>query len=125
MRAYQIFAAAALLAIGSFVALPATAATQAGDSFTAKVIGIVDGDTLVVQRADESRVAIHLEGVTANGDQAKKFLKENALKQQASVTIIGIDEGKIMAKVELGGKDLGTTLVDAGLGKDTETRRAR
>lgn len=94
-----------------------------GRSFDARVIGVVDGDTLdVVVETSRRRIRVRLDGIDTpeNGEpfapQARNLTRVLAFDQQ--VRVIGKDVDRyqrLVARVSAGSKDLGVSLVSAGL----------
>lgn len=95
----------------------------AGLTFNAHVIGIVDGDTLDVLRANPKRtVRIRLDGIDApeRGEaftqQAKNLARVLAFDHDVIVVGKELDRyGRLVARVRLGKVDLSVELVAAGL----------
>jgi endonuclease YncB( thermonuclease family) len=91
------------------------------DEFSARVIGVTDGDTLTVLR-DKSRVKIRLHGIDCPesgqdfGTQAKKKTSELAFGQVVKVQEHGLDRyGRTVADVILpAGRSLNQELVGQG-----------
>lgn len=79
-----------LIATSTPIRLQARGPVPASASFRAKIVEIVDGDTLVVEQ-NEKRIMIHLFGVDAPalpsdaGKAAQAFLQERALNRIAQV----------------------------------------
>ena len=98
-------------------------ADLAGLTFNAHVIGIVDGDTLDVLRANtKRRVRIRLEGIDApeRGEpftqQAKNLTRVLAFDHDVIVMGKELDPyGRLVARVRLGQVDLSVEIVAAGL----------
>ena len=111
MRCVELSAAVAVL----------VGAACAGETFTAKVVAIHDGDTISVLRGRET-VRLRLEGIDtpelgqAFGRAAKQFTAELAFGREATVTTHYRDTfDRPVARVRLGGEDLSLALVRAGM----------
>jgi endonuclease YncB( thermonuclease family) len=98
-------------------------ADLSGLTFNAHVIGIVDGDTLDVLRANRHRtIRIRLDGIDApeRGEaftqQAKNLTRVLAFDHDVIVVGKELDRyGRLVARVRLGRKDLSVEIVAAGL----------
>ncbi len=98
-------------------------ADRAGLTFNAHVIGIIDGDTIDVLRANtKRRVRIRLEGIDApeRGEpftqQAKNLTRVLAFDHDVIVMGKELDPyGRLVARVRLGQVDLSVEIVAAGL----------
>lgn len=104
-----------LLAAGLLIAPAAQA------EFTGKVVAVLDGDTLDVARGGRI-LRLRLAGVDAPepqqryGPEAREKLAELALNRTVSVEEQGLGrEGFTLASVRRGGRDLGLSLLRAGL----------
>lgn len=102
--------------------LPARAARAASaETFTARVIGVADGDTLTVLRAGRGEV-VRLRGIDAPergqpwGERAKQYVAALAFGQVVAVEAGGRDRyGRLLAEVRLpDGRSLNQELVRAG-----------
>jgi endonuclease YncB( thermonuclease family) len=89
--------------------------------FSAQVLRITDGDTIVVRTADYEDVKIRLYGIGCperkqpGGPEATAFLKP---LQGQTVTIIELDVdrySRVVALIEHGGRSINLALVQAGL----------
>ena len=98
-------------------------ADLAGLTFNAHVVGIVDGDTLDVLKADTKRtVRIRLDGIDTpeRGEpftqQARNLTRVLAFDQDVIVVGKDVDRyGRLVARVRLGRMDLSVEIVAAGL----------
>jgi len=98
-------------------------ADLAGLTFNAHVVGIVDGDTLDVLKADTKRtVRIRLDGIDTpeRGEpftqQARNLTRVLAFDQDVIVVGKDVDRyGRLVARVRLGRMDLSVEIVTAGL----------
>ena len=96
--------------------------SDATDTFTGKVVGVSDGDTISVMRAGKA-VKVRLHGIDCPekkqpyGTRAKQYTSDLAFGQEVTVRIQTTDRyGRIVGEVILpGGKNLNWELVDAGL----------
>ncbi len=105
-----------------FILALITAATLAAQSFTAKVIGITDGDTIkVLQDGDVIRIRLHgidcPESGQPFGTRARQFTGDLAFGKQVSVVVRDIDRyGRTVAEIVLPDRrSLNRELVKAGL----------
>lgn len=115
----SVLALATALASTLFGA-PAAMAISRGQSFPAKVVQVLDGDSILVQReSSHHTLRVDLAGIDAKGSsEARKFLNDLAYRKSVNVEISGTDRG-LRARVSVDGKDLGKALVDAGLARET------
>lgn len=122
----KLLAAVVLAAL--FLPPPGVGAEQGphdlvGRTFDARVIRVVDGDTLdMIVNGSARRVRVRLDGIDTaeNGEpfaaQARNLTRVLAFEQQ--VRVIGKDVDRyqrLVARVVGGGKDLGVSLVSSGL----------
>ena len=114
-------ALATVLLSNFFVAPAASQAASPGESFSAEVIYVVDGDSILVQKQkNRPAVKVDLAGIEATpGPEAQTFLKELAFGKVVDVEVIST-EGGLQARVSLDGKDLGEALVDADRARNTD-----
>lgn len=90
-------------------------------AFEAKVIGVLDGDTIEVLK-DRKPLRIRLYGIDTPeydqdfGSRAKKFTSEKVFRKNVKIETIDIDRyGRTVAKVYIDGKCLNLMIVEAGL----------
>ncbi len=83
----------------------------AGDEITAKVISVIDGNTLEVESGLKEKYIIMLAGIDSPelhqeyGEKAKKLLEKLALKKNVTVKFVGKDRwGNYLAEVIIEGK---------------------
>ncbi len=93
----------------------------APDSFSARCIGVSDGDTIVVLR-DRSSIKVRLEGIDCPergqdfGHKAKQFTSRLVFGKTVKIDAIGQDRyGRIVARVVVDGKDVSVELLKLGL----------
>jgi len=93
-----------------------------GDQFSARVVGVADGDTLDVVTSDGRRVRIRLEGIDCPesgqpfSQVARNFTRQLAFDKTVSLKVFDVDRyDRLVARVTSGGKDLSMELVTAGL----------
>ncbi len=124
MKLQHTFALALAIVLLSnfFVAPAASQAASPGESFSAEVIYVVDGDSILVQKQkNRPAVKIDLAGIEAtSGRGARTFLKELAFGKVVDVEVTST-HGGLQARVFLDGKDLGETLVDADFARKNDT----
>lgn len=94
---------------------------QIPDQFTAKVIGISDGDTLTVL-VDKTQIKIRVDGIDcpekkqAFGNKAKEFTSDFCFGKVVTVKKNKMDRyGRLVARVIYNGKDLSEELLKAGM----------
>ena len=95
--------------------------SAAAEEFTARVVGVADGDTLTVLHANRSE-RVRLVGVDAPekrqayGDRAKRFTADLAFDRTVTVRTSGRDRyGRLLGEVVLpDGRSLNQELVRAG-----------
>ncbi len=99
-------------------ALPGSAAAQ---RFTAVVVGVTDGDTIIVLR-DGAETRVRLEGVDAPergqdfSGRAKQLTSDLVFGREVVVNVRGVDRyGRTVGRVYAGDNDVSVALVDAGL----------
>ena len=105
----------------NFLGAPAASTSVSrGESFSAEVIYIADGDSIVAQKKkNQPALTVDLAGLEVKpGGEAQRFLNELAYGKVVDVEVIGT-EG-LRARVSLDGSDLGKALVDAGLARETD-----
>jgi micrococcal nuclease len=97
------------------------AAIAAASHFVGNVIGVADGDTITVLR-DRAPVKIRLDGVDCPeggqdfGQRARQFTSGLVFGKTVTVDVHDVDRyGRLVARVSVGGVDVGTALVTAGL----------
>ncbi len=122
-RARRLRAALGLLVGFAFVAVLASCRPSAGhEAFTGKVVGVADGDTLVVLDGT-TQVRVRLHGIDcpergqAFGAAAKKLASSLAFGKTVTVTARGKDRyGRLLAEVVLpDSRVLNRELVAAGM----------
>jgi endonuclease YncB( thermonuclease family) len=102
------------------ITLLATLLLTFAPPFEAKVIAVYDGDTITV-RTDET-IKIRLEGIDAPelkqpfGQASKQALSGLVFGQTVTVKPGKKDRyGRLLARVEIGGKDASLTMVETGM----------
>jgi endonuclease YncB( thermonuclease family) len=96
---------------------------QAAEDYSAKVVGISDGDTITVLTAEKKQVKIRLHGIDAPetgqdfGSKAKQAASEMAFGKQVTVKPVDTDRyGRTVAEVVLpDGKSLNREMVEQGM----------
>ena len=118
--------AAALAATGaaplaSVPQSPRSAAKHA-TTFHARVASVVDGDTLRVIDGSGAALIVRVEGIDCPesgqpfGGVARRFMRAAAFDRDVDVRVVGRDAHKrLIARVSVGGQDLSTQLLRAGL----------
>lgn len=111
-----LFSIAALM----FVGLLAAAPPAVKETFTAKVVGVSDGDTIKVLRNKE-QITIRLEGIDAPelrqsfGSRSKQALSSLAFGATATIRKTGEDRfGRMLGFVEVNGVDVNSKMVEDG-----------
>jgi endonuclease YncB( thermonuclease family) len=109
--------------LGSCVlALLASASLSAAvGHFAGTVIGVADGDTITVLR-NRAPVKIRLDGIDAPeqgqdfGQRARLFMSGLVFGKTVGVDVRSLDRyGRLVARVDIGGVDLSTALIKAGM----------
>ncbi|MGD9332580.1 MAG: thermonuclease family protein [Desulfobacterales bacterium] len=106
------------------ISLVAAAPALAGDLIAARVIGVTDGDSVIVLEDGNNRVKIRLHGVDcpeigqASGAEAKNFTSGLSFGKAIEYRLVGIDKfGSTVATVYLDdGRELNLEIIKAGLG---------
>jgi len=104
------------------VLVAGTACAQASDQITAKVVSVIDGNTLEIVGNDNEKRKILLAGIDSPeltqeyGEKARKFLEKMALEKNVTVEITGKDRtGTPLAIVTIENKDPRHELLKEGL----------
>ena len=113
----------ALFLFGTVAPASAQVQVEPGQTFTARVLEVTDGDTYDVRRSVGGEVTIRLHGVDApESSQPYGRAATRAARRivggkdvRASVEDIG-RYGRAVARIEVGGGDLGALLIQRGLG---------
>jgi micrococcal nuclease len=91
-------------------------------TFTAKVTGVVDGDTLHVTDSGGDSLTIRVEGIDCPesgqpyGGVARRFTRAAVFDRVVDVRVMDSDRhGRLVARVLVEGQDLSTQLLHAGL----------
>ena len=110
-----------VLVVSASIVLVGALPSFAGESFTAKVLYVSDGDTLVVS-AGRQQTVVQLGGIDAPelsqefGKAARDFLADVAVKKTVVVEVLERKPNRsIVARVTVDGKDLAQVLVEEGL----------
>ena len=97
-------------------------AADGGEQFSARVVGITDGDTITVLRGGNEQVKVRLEGIDTpeRGEpfsaQAKRFISSLVFGKQVGIQVKELDRyGRTVARVIVDGTDTSLALVQAGL----------
>ena len=105
----------------TFLLLFLLVSIQNADAFEARVIGVMDGDTIEALK-DRKPVRIRLYGIDAPerdqdfGSKARKFTSEKVFKKIVEVKPVETDQyGRTVAKVYIDGKYLNQMIVAEGL----------
>jgi len=115
----------ALLCISSalLVAESAPAQVEPGQTFTARVVSVADGDTYDVRRPTGGEVTIRLHGVDTPesaqpfGGRATRRARQLLQGENVRVSVEDVGRyGRAVARVEVGGADLGAMLIRGGYG---------
>jgi micrococcal nuclease len=125
MLAAMVVALAHAVASGACAA-PGSAAVAgrqaAGERFTARVVHVFDGDSMIVERGGQ-RVDVRLHGVDAPeggqayGDASKRFLTDLVFGKSVAVEVRDIDPyNRRVSRLSLDGRDVGVEIIRAGAG---------
>lgn len=102
------------------VLLAATPA--AANTFPGRVIGVMDGDTILVLTPKFEQIKIRLAEIDApekgqaHGERSKQNLSTLCYKKVASITVIDIDQyGRTVGKVECDGVNANRAQVETGM----------
>ena len=113
----------ALFLLGTAASAQAQAQVQPGQTFTARVLEVTDGDTFDVRRSAGGEVTIRLHGIDApessqpQGKAATRAARRIVGGKDVRVTVEDIGRyGRAVARIEVGGADLGALLLQRGLG---------
>ena len=118
---------AAAIVCAALVALPASAAACGGRSqaeprapFSGRVVGVLDGDSLLVLR-DGRQVTVRLHGVDAPeggqayGNVARRALSNLAFGKSVDVQVRDVDRyDRLVSRVTVDGTDVGLEMVRGG-----------
>jgi endonuclease YncB( thermonuclease family) len=110
-----------LLAFTLLCALGLNCSSGATDTFTARVVGVGDGDTITVLR-NRAEVRVRIHGIDcpelhqAFGRKAKEFTSRMVFGHDVQVALVTTDKyDRIVGRVSVDGRGLGLELVRAGL----------
>ena len=91
------------------------------ETFTAKCVGVTDGDTITVLRGTQ-QVRVRLDGIDTPetrqdfSDKAKRFTSALVFEKVVQIKVTDTDQyGRSVARVVSGGVDVSVALVTAGL----------
>lgn len=108
-----------------FITVTSIAAT--GEPFTAKVIRVIDGNTLEIESPENGKQRFVFFGVDSPelgqqfGEEAKRFLERKVLNKTVEVTPRGKDRsGNFLGILMLGSKDLRVEMLREGLAWTSE-----
>lgn len=103
------------------VALLAAGNLAQGAEFTAKVIAVLDGDTILIKRASGLK-KIRMAGIDAPekaqlfGETAKRSLAEMVLGKQVKITSEAVDQyGRMVARISVDGLDVNAEQIRRGM----------
>jgi micrococcal nuclease len=93
---------------------------QGGDSFTGVCVGVLDGDSIIVDTG-HGKLEVRLEGIDAPehgqeyGEESKEETRKLVLGKRVSGTIKDVDDyGRTVARIYVDDRDLCLMLVQAG-----------
>ncbi|MCH7666105.1 MAG: hypothetical protein IH936_09300 [Acidobacteria bacterium] len=118
----HLTALVALIALTSMVASPAEAKKpKKGDTFSARVVRVIDGDSMVVQRTPSGNTTrINLAGIDAKGSaDAQQYLHSLLFDTTVTVRVVSTKGVDSSADVSLNGSDVAESVVNAGLASST------
>lgn len=97
------------------------ASLLAGERFSARVVGVADGDTITVLR-NEQQIRIRLDGIDcpeggqAFSNRAKQFTSTLVFSREVTISPRDVDRyGRTVARVYVDNKDVSLELVKAGM----------
>lgn len=107
--------------------VPAQAQAEPGQTFSAKVIELTDRDTSALRQSDGQSVTIGLfctdapESTQAYGPKATSAAGSCVLQKSVPADVDNLGRnGRVGARIELGGRDLGATIIGDGLARNSE-----
>ena len=110
-----------LVLVLATLSLPVSTPAQVGETFTASVTHVTDGDTISVVRRGTT-VRIRLDGIDTPetdqpfGTEAAAFTAARVLQQEVTITVRDVDRyGRLVSRVLIAGVDVSVALVTAGL----------
>lgn len=116
--AYLRVALAALVALALF---SAGAPSRAAPIFDGRVVGVIDGDTIVVLTPDRRRVKVRLAEIDAPehdqpwGQRSKQALSDLVFAKSIRVQVVTTDRyGRTVGRLHIGGKDINAQMVRQG-----------
>ncbi|MEI7844128.1 MAG: thermonuclease family protein, partial [Gallionellaceae bacterium] len=96
--------------------------TVSANSFTAKVIAVMDGDTLLILRAGHKPEKVRLLHIDAPekaqpyGLQSKQSLADMVLKRQININVVAHDQyGRLLGDISLNGHSINEEQVKRGM----------
>lgn len=99
-----------------------SAPLAAASSFTGRVVGVMDGDTILVLTADYDQKKIRLAEIDAPekaqpfGERSKFALSALCFKKMATVEVVDIDRyGRVVGKVGCDGINVNRVQVESGM----------
>lgn len=112
-----------MMRVAALLALILVCAQPLAQPILARVINIVDGDTLTVQTPDTSRVKVRLAGIDAPergqsfAEASRQHLREIVLNKTVAIEPGKYDRyGRVVALVRLqDGRDVGLAQVETGM----------
>jgi endonuclease YncB( thermonuclease family) len=120
MRRVQWFAVTALVLLTFWVSLPSAAEIAAGDTVTAKVLFVFDGDSMRV-RVGEVEREMRLWGIDApehdqpHADVARDVLKQAIVGQTVTADVITVDQfERLVVRMRLNEQDVNLALITQG-----------
>lgn len=109
----------AIRLLGTCLLLPGTLSAQ---DFTGVVVRVMDGDSVVVENAQDMQIEIRLADIDAPerdqpyADAARDALRALVLEETVDVRFNDVDDyGRIVARLYAGGTDVSAELLDRGL----------
>ena len=110
-----------LVLVLATLSFPVSTPAQVGETFTASVTRVTDGDTITVARHG-STVRIRLDGIDTPetdqpfGSDATAFTTARVLHQEVTITVRDVDRyGRLVSRVLIAGVDVSVALITAGL----------
>lgn len=108
--------------LAAAIAAPLLISTAMAESFAGRVIGVMDGDTILVLDAQFAQRRVRLAEIDAPerkqpfGERSKQALSDICYKKLAHVDVVDIDRyGRLVGKINCNGVNANRSQVEAGM----------